>query len=118
MSFVGLTPKLSHKCGGVIVLCIVSFLLALVTTAASTAGVLSLTSQLKKLQETIEQKTKIEIGDIIQIRGYVHTYREEREIRVTTFCKHKLSLPKLVVTLGVCPMNSGLAKSQTAKKFK
>ncbi|XP_048959022.1 CST complex subunit STN1 isoform X11 [Canis lupus baileyi] len=58
-----------------------------VTTAASTAGVLSLTSQLKKLQETIEQKTKIEIGDIIQIRGYVHTYREEREIRVTTFYK-------------------------------
>ncbi|XP_072596040.1 CST complex subunit STN1 isoform X20 [Vulpes vulpes] len=57
------------------------------TTAAPTAGELSLTSQLKKLQETIEQKTKIEIGDIIQIRGYVHTYREEREIRVTTFYK-------------------------------
>uniref|UniRef100_G1MI03 CST complex subunit STN1 n=1 Tax=Ailuropoda melanoleuca TaxID=9646 RepID=G1MI03_AILME len=57
------------------------------TTAAPALGVLNLTSQLKKLQETIEQKTKIEIGDIVQIRGYVHTYREEREIRVTTYYK-------------------------------
>lgn len=71
----------------------VSSLLALATTAAPVLGELNLTSQLKKLQETIEQKTKIEIGDIVQIRGYVHTYREEREIRVTTYCKHKLSLP-------------------------
>ncbi|XP_045658999.1 CST complex subunit STN1 isoform X2 [Ursus americanus] len=57
------------------------------TTAAPVLGELNLTSQLKKLQETIEQKTKIEIGDIVQIRGYVHTYREEREIRVTTYYK-------------------------------
>uniref|UniRef100_A0A452VGK2 CST complex subunit STN1 n=1 Tax=Ursus maritimus TaxID=29073 RepID=A0A452VGK2_URSMA len=57
------------------------------TTAAPALGELNLTSQLKKLQETIEQKTKIEIGDIVQIRGYVHTYREEREIRVTTYYK-------------------------------
>nr|D2GXY4.2 RecName: Full=CST complex subunit STN1; AltName: Full=Oligonucleotide/oligosaccharide-binding fold-containing protein 1; AltName: Full=Suppressor of cdc thirteen homolog [Ailuropoda melanoleuca] len=57
------------------------------SSAAPALGVLNLTSQLKKLQETIEQKTKIEIGDIVQIRGYVHTYREEREIRVTTYYK-------------------------------
>ncbi|XP_047559086.1 LOW QUALITY PROTEIN: CST complex subunit STN1-like [Lutra lutra] len=57
------------------------------TTATATLGALNLTSQLKKLQKTIEQKTKIEIGDIVQIRGYVHTYREEREIRVTTYYK-------------------------------
>ncbi|XP_032168648.1 CST complex subunit STN1 isoform X1 [Mustela erminea] len=57
------------------------------TTATATLGALNLTSQLKKLQDTIEQKTKIEIGDIVQIRGYVHTYREEREIRVTTYYK-------------------------------
>lgn len=67
----------------------VSFLLALLTTGGPTIGELNLTSQLKKLQETIEQRTKIEIGDIIQIRGYIHTYREEREIRVTTYCKLK-----------------------------
>ncbi|GAB5578758.1 CST complex subunit STN1 isoform X1 [Prionailurus iriomotensis] len=62
-------------------------LLSLLTTGGPTIGELNLTSQLKKLQETIEQRTKIEIGDIIQIRGYIHTYREEREIRVTTYYK-------------------------------
>ncbi|XP_045884042.1 CST complex subunit STN1 isoform X3 [Meles meles] len=57
------------------------------TTATATLGELNVTSQLKKLQDTVEQKTKIEIGDIVQIRGSVHTYREEREIRVTTYYK-------------------------------
>lgn len=72
-------------------------LLVLATTATATLGALNLTSQLKKLQDTIEQKTKIEIGDIVQIRGYVHTYREEREICVTTYCKHKLPLPNWLI---------------------
>nr|XP_008268695.1 CST complex subunit STN1 isoform X1 [Oryctolagus cuniculus]XP_008268696.1 CST complex subunit STN1 isoform X1 [Oryctolagus cuniculus] len=57
------------------------------TAAPSSARELSLTSQFKKLQETIEQKTKIEIGDIVRIRGYVRTYREEREIHATTYYK-------------------------------
>ncbi|XP_059517300.1 CST complex subunit STN1 isoform X3 [Myotis daubentonii] len=56
-------------------------------TAAPSARELSLTSQLKKLQETIEQRTKIEIGDIIRVRGYVRTYREEREIHATVHYK-------------------------------
>ncbi|XP_047410096.1 CST complex subunit STN1 isoform X3 [Sciurus carolinensis] len=61
---------------------------ALKTAAApSAASELSLTSQLKKLQETIEQRTKVELGDIIQIRGYIRTYREEREIHATTYYK-------------------------------
>ncbi|KAL6035116.1 hypothetical protein STEG23_025980, partial [Scotinomys teguina] len=55
--------------------------------APSTAGELSMTSQLKKLQETIEQKTKIEIGDVIRVRGYVHMFREEREIRASVYYK-------------------------------
>lgn len=46
----------------------------------STARELSMTSQLKKLQETIEQKTRIGIGDIIRVRGSVRMFREEREI--------------------------------------
>lgn len=62
-------------------------------TAAPSARELSLTSQLTKLQETIEQRTKIEIGDIIRIRGYIRTYREEREIHATAYCKHKIFLP-------------------------
>ncbi|XP_062070240.1 CST complex subunit STN1 isoform X2 [Lepus europaeus] len=55
--------------------------------APSSSRELSLTSQFKKLQETIEQKTKIEIGDIVRIRGYVRTYREEREIHATAYYK-------------------------------
>lgn len=61
--------------------------------APSTARELSVTSQLKKLQETIEQKTKIEIGDVIRVRGYVHMFREEREIRASMYCKHGEFLP-------------------------
>lgn len=58
-----------------------------VPAAPSTARELSMTSQLKKLQETIEQKTKIEIGDIIRVRGYVRTFREEREICAIIYYK-------------------------------
>lgn len=59
------------------------------TTAAvpSAASEQSLTSRLKKLQETIEQRTKVELGDIIRIRGYIRTYREEREIHATAYYK-------------------------------
>lgn len=57
------------------------------SSAAPSAREVSLTAQLKKLQETIEQRTKIEIGDIIRIRGCIHTYREEREIRASAYYK-------------------------------
>ncbi|XP_006880018.1 PREDICTED: CST complex subunit STN1 [Elephantulus edwardii] len=55
--------------------------------APSSARDVGLTSQLKKLQEAIKQRTKIEIGDIVRIRGYVRMYREEREIHATTYYK-------------------------------
>ncbi|XP_063100727.1 CST complex subunit STN1 isoform X6 [Cavia porcellus] len=55
--------------------------------APSSAGELSMISKLEKLQETIEQRTRIEIGDIIRIRGFIRTYREEREIHATTYYK-------------------------------
>ncbi|CAO2585793.1 CST complex subunit STN1 [Lemmus lemmus] len=57
------------------------------SAAPSTARELSMTSQLKKLQETIEQKTKIEIGDVIHVRGYVRMFREQREICATLYYK-------------------------------
>ncbi|XP_036919902.1 CST complex subunit STN1 isoform X4 [Sturnira hondurensis] len=57
------------------------------TTAAPSARELSLTSQLKKLQESIEQRTKIEIGDVVRVRGYIRTFREAREIHATSYCK-------------------------------
>ncbi|XP_035883148.1 CST complex subunit STN1 isoform X5 [Phyllostomus discolor] len=56
-------------------------------TAAPRARELSLTSQLKKLQESIEQRTKIEIGDVVRVRGYIRTFREEREIHAASYCK-------------------------------
>ncbi|XP_074195199.1 CST complex subunit STN1 isoform X7 [Rhinolophus sinicus] len=55
--------------------------------AAPSARELSLTSQFKKLQETTEQRTKVEIGDVIRIRGYVRTYRGEREIHASVYYK-------------------------------
>uniref|UniRef100_A0A8C6ILQ1 CST complex subunit STN1 n=1 Tax=Mus spicilegus TaxID=10103 RepID=A0A8C6ILQ1_MUSSI len=72
----------------------------------STARELSMTSQLKKLQETIEQKTRIGIGDIIRVRGSVRMFREEREICANIYYKvddpvwnmqiaRMLELPKL-----------------------
>lgn len=54
---------------------------------APSARELSLTSQFKKLQETTEQRTKVEIGDVIRIRGCVRTYRGEREIRASVYYK-------------------------------
>ncbi|KAM5271569.1 CST complex subunit STN1 [Ctenodactylus gundi] len=53
----------------------------------SPARELSATSQLKKLQEAIEQRTRIEIGDIIRVRGYIRKYREDREIHATIHYK-------------------------------
>lgn len=61
--------------------------------APSSARELSMTSQFKKLQETIEQKTKIELGDVIHVRGYVRMFREQREIGATLYCKHGEFLP-------------------------
>lgn len=55
--------------------------------APSTARELSMTSQLKKLQETIKQKTKIEIGDVIHVRGSVRMFREQREISAALYYK-------------------------------
>ncbi|XP_021563698.1 CST complex subunit STN1 [Carlito syrichta] len=53
----------------------------------STAREPSLSSQLRKLRETTAQRMKVEIGDLIRIRGYVRTYREEREIHATAYYK-------------------------------
>ncbi|XP_012578845.1 PREDICTED: CST complex subunit STN1 isoform X2 [Condylura cristata] len=92
------------------------------TVAVPSARERSLTSQLKKLQETIEQRKKIEIGDIVCIRGYVRTYREEREIRATIYYKvddplcdiqiaRMQELPKLYRTIYDQPFRSpGLEK--------
>uniref|UniRef100_A0A8C6ZMP7 CST complex subunit STN1 n=1 Tax=Nothoprocta perdicaria TaxID=30464 RepID=A0A8C6ZMP7_NOTPE len=41
----------------------------------------------KKLQEMISQKTKLEIGDVVRVRGHIRTYRQQREIQASAFYK-------------------------------
>ncbi|NXT84858.1 STN1 protein, partial [Zapornia atra] len=53
----------------------------------STHSSLTVLEQMKKLQETVSQKTKLEIGDIVRIRGHIRTYRQQREIQASCFYK-------------------------------
>uniref|UniRef100_A0A803VZ56 CST complex subunit STN1 n=1 Tax=Ficedula albicollis TaxID=59894 RepID=A0A803VZ56_FICAL len=53
----------------------------------STPSSLSVFEQMKKLQETISQKTKLEIGDVVRVRGQIRTYRQQREIQASCFYK-------------------------------
>ncbi|XP_068954991.1 CST complex subunit STN1 isoform X1 [Petaurus breviceps papuanus] len=54
---------------------------------SSMTGGQSLTSLFKKLQETIDKKTKLEIGDVVRMRGYIRVYREQREIHASAYYK-------------------------------
>ncbi|NXQ67101.1 STN1 protein, partial [Quiscalus mexicanus] len=53
----------------------------------STPSSLSVFEQLKKLQETVSHKTKLEIGDVVRVRGHIRTYRQQREIQASCFYK-------------------------------
>ncbi|XP_074928988.1 CST complex subunit STN1 isoform X2 [Chelonoidis abingdonii] len=46
-----------------------------------------LVEQMKKLQEEMLQKTKLEIGDIVKVRGHIRIYREQREIQASIYYK-------------------------------
>nr|XP_006135438.1 CST complex subunit STN1 [Pelodiscus sinensis]XP_006135439.1 CST complex subunit STN1 [Pelodiscus sinensis] len=46
-----------------------------------------LLEQMKKLQEEMLRKTKLEIGDIVRVRGHVRIYREKREIQASNYYK-------------------------------
>ncbi|XP_075360727.1 CST complex subunit STN1 isoform X2 [Mycteria americana] len=48
---------------------------------------LTVLEQMKKLQELLSQKTKLEIGDIVRVRGHIRTYRQQREIQALCFYK-------------------------------
>ncbi|XP_038613895.1 CST complex subunit STN1 isoform X1 [Tachyglossus aculeatus] len=56
-------------------------------TQPCTARGLNVTTQLKKLQEVVRQKTTLEIGDVIRIRGQIRVYRDQREIQASTYYK-------------------------------
>ncbi|PKU34600.1 cst complex subunit stn1 [Limosa lapponica baueri] len=53
----------------------------------STPSSLTVLEQMKKLQEMVSQKTKLEIGDVVRVRGHIRTYRQEREIQASCFYK-------------------------------
>ncbi|NXP52182.1 STN1 protein, partial [Heliornis fulica] len=53
----------------------------------STPSSITVLEQLKKLQEMVSQKTKLEIGDVVRIRGHIRTYRQQREIQASCFYK-------------------------------
>ncbi|NWR66810.1 STN1 protein, partial [Bucorvus abyssinicus] len=53
----------------------------------STPSSLTMLEQMKKLQEMVSQKTKLEIGDVVRVRGHIRTYRQEREIQASCFYK-------------------------------
>ncbi|XP_012396924.1 CST complex subunit STN1 isoform X2 [Sarcophilus harrisii] len=57
------------------------------TVCSSMAGGQNLTSLFRKLQESIDKKTKLEIGDVVRMRGYVRVYREQREIHASLYYK-------------------------------
>ncbi|NXI41829.1 STN1 protein, partial [Galbula dea] len=53
----------------------------------STPNSLTVLEQMKKLQEIVSQKTKLEIGDVVRVRGHIQTYRQQREIQASCFYK-------------------------------
>ncbi|NXK46611.1 STN1 protein, partial [Chauna torquata] len=53
----------------------------------STPSSLKVLEQMKKLQEMVSQKSKLEIGDVVRVRGYIRTYRQQREIQASCFYK-------------------------------
>ncbi|NWI23204.1 STN1 protein, partial [Sula dactylatra] len=53
----------------------------------STPSSLTVFEQMRKLQELVSQKTKLEIGDIVRVRGHIRTYRQQREIQASCFYK-------------------------------
>ncbi|XP_009983253.1 PREDICTED: CST complex subunit STN1 [Tauraco erythrolophus] len=53
----------------------------------STPSSLTVLEQMKKLQEMVSQKTKLEIGDVVRVRGHIRTYRQQREIQASCFYK-------------------------------
>ncbi|NWU53352.1 STN1 protein, partial [Dromas ardeola] len=53
----------------------------------STPSSFTVLEQMKKLQEMVSQKTKLEIGDVVRVRGHIRTYRQQREIQASCFYK-------------------------------
>ncbi|NWH60360.1 STN1 protein, partial [Geococcyx californianus] len=56
-------------------------------SSPSTPSTLKVLEQMKKLQEMVSRKTKLEIGDVVRVRGHIRTYRQQREIQASCYFK-------------------------------
>lgn len=57
----------------------------------SSSSSLDLVEQVRKLQEGIRRTSKLEIGDVVRIRGCIRIYRQQREIKAFTYCEQLLT---------------------------
>ncbi|XP_075468658.1 CST complex subunit STN1 [Ascaphus truei] len=52
-----------------------------------TSGATGLDELMEELYQSDNKKAKMEIGDVIRVRGYIKIFRKQREIVASTFCK-------------------------------
>ncbi|KAM4636219.1 CST complex subunit STN1 [Discoglossus pictus] len=53
----------------------------------STSGAVNLDELMQELYMEDKTKAKMEIGDVIRVRGYIKVFRKQREVVASTFCK-------------------------------
>ncbi|XP_015275584.1 PREDICTED: CST complex subunit STN1 [Gekko japonicus] len=53
----------------------------------STSSSLDLVEQMRKLQEVVRLKSRLNIGDVVRVRGCIRIYRQNREISASTYYK-------------------------------
>ncbi|XP_053548410.1 CST complex subunit STN1 [Bombina bombina] len=56
-------------------------------TNRGTSGTSNLDEMMEKLYAEDNKKAKMEIGDIIRVRGYIKVFRNQREVVASTYCK-------------------------------
>ncbi|XP_062987632.1 CST complex subunit STN1 isoform X1 [Elgaria multicarinata webbii] len=54
---------------------------------STTSSELDLIEQIRKLQVAVRQKTRLEIGDLVRVRGCIRIYRQQREIKASMYYK-------------------------------
>ncbi|XP_044294112.1 CST complex subunit STN1 isoform X2 [Varanus komodoensis] len=64
---------------------------------SSTSGALDLIEQIRKMQVAVQQKTRLEIGDLVRVRGCIRIYRQQREIKA--FMYYKINDPMFEVQI-------------------
>lgn len=58
----------------------------------STSGANDLDGLVQELHRQESSKAKMEIGDVIRVRGYIKVFRMQREVVASIFCKENFIL--------------------------